>query len=249
MKPSGKLPEIDNSAALFLDFDGTLVPIAAHPENIEVPKQLPDLLIDLARALDGALALVSGRSVDNVDGHLGHSSLATAGEHGAQIRLPDGTIIAHAVGTLARELDEAQRSFAGHDKILIEPKSAGFAIHYRQAPELQGKVRTFMNDLVRSRSDLEVIDGKLVAELRARGVSKGAAIDEFMTRQPFRGRTPVFVGDDVTDEDGFRTVNALGGFSIKVGDGQTCAGLRIRTIEQVYAWLSSTRDRLLGCKT
>lgn len=244
MEPSPHLPTLNETVALFLDFDGTLVPFAGRPDDIRLPAILPQMLRDLSRALDGACALISGRSIDNIDRHLGYSCLAVAGEHGGQIRFPGGSVVSRASVSFSGELEEAQRTFENNPGIVIEPKSAGFAVHYRLAPDLQGDVRAFMKNVIERRPDLEVVDGKFVSELRSRGVSKAAAIRDFMARQPFEGRKPVFVGDDVTDEDGFRAVNALGGISIKVGDGKTCADYRVKTIDQVYKWLVSVRDQM-----
>jgi len=242
--PSPHLPAVDDRMALFLDFDGTLVPFAGHPDDIRLPTVLPDLLRDLSDALGGACALISGRSIDDIDRRLGYSRLAVAGEHGGQIRFPDGSVISRASVSFSAALKKARRAFRGHPGIVIEPKSAGFAVHYRQAPDLQGDVGAFMKNVIERRPDLEIIGGKFVFELRSRGVSKAAAIEEFMTRQPFEGRKPVFFGDDVTDEDGFRAVNALGGISIKVGDGRSCADLRAKTIDEVYEWLIAVRDHM-----
>lgn len=246
MDPTDNLPQIDETVALFLDFDGTLVPFADHPDEIQVPAPLPNLLKDLSAALGGALALVSGRSIADIDRHLACTDIAVAGEHGGQIRFPGGPVISAASASLQREQDQARRRFADSQGIVIEPKSAGLAIHYRRAPDLQEAVRTFMNDVIRTHTGLEIVEGKFVAELRLRGVSKGSAISEFMARQPFQNRRPVFVGDDVTDEDGFRTVNELDGISIKVGEEQTCADLRVKTVDDVYEWLLSVRDRIAG---
>ncbi|MCB1491033.1 MAG: trehalose-phosphatase [Rhodobiaceae bacterium] len=246
MTESPDLPRIDTFKALFLDFDGTLVPFAQEPDGIVVPTFLPGLLIDLAEALDGALALVSGRSIENIDRHLGGLPLAIAGEHGGQVRRAGGPVTVRAAASFGAELERARRTFSAIDGVLVETKAAGFAVHYRKAPAAMTAVTDVMNRMVEDRPDLELIHGKCVCELRTTGISKAGAINDFMHETPFSDRVPIFAGDDTTDEDGFRTVNALGGESVKVGEGETCARWRVGSVSQVHAWLTAERDRLAG---
>ena len=242
--PDRMLPEIDSMTALFLDFDGTLVPFAPEPDAIVVPDFLPDLLVDLSGALGGALALVSGRSIESIDRHIGRRELIVAGEHGAQWRSSGGQVQALATADFSEELQQTVQRFGETDGVLVETKAAGFAVHTRRAPSQRNAVDRFMRELVAGRKDLELVAGKAVCELRSVNVSKAVAIETMMQRQPFQGRHPVFVGDDVTDEDGFRAVAAMGGVGVKIGDGDTIAPVRLESVSEVHRWLQEVNDRL-----
>ena len=237
-----KLIPAANRLALFLDFDGTLVPFADTPESVIVPRDLPATLAAMSTRLDGALAIVTGRPAEQVDGFLNSAVAAVAGEHGATMRWPDGRTERLDLPEMQSELATAQTAIEAFDGVWIERKSAGFAVHYRLAPHQRETVRAFMTGVSAMRGDLHLLDGNHVFELRAAAANKGAAVRSFMHAPPFQNRVPVFVGDDTTDEDAFAAAQDLGGLGIKVGEGQTCARLRVADCAAVHAAL---RDLLV----
>lgn len=216
--------------AVFTDFDGTLVDIAQTPDGIAVPDDVPHMLEDVSRQLDGAFAIVSGRPIGDLDRWLDHVAVAAAGSHGAERRLADGSnqaIPADVTGNVREIAARLEQFVAAHKGLLLEAKPASVALHYRQLPEMAGESLAVMRTILEQVPGFSLIEGKMVIEARPQGTSKGAAILAFMEEAPFRGRTPVFFGDDVTDEDGFAAVQELGGVGIKVGEGDTIARLRI----------------------
>lgn len=203
--------------AFFLDVDGTLIDIAERPEAVVVPPGLSDTLMALAERADGALALVSGRSLASLDALFGADRFAAAGVHGADIRLAAGGP-SHPAPALDEDLRGALRAaaaaFAG---VFAEDKVHAVAIHYRASPEVAPALSRALTEVVGQRPGVEIMPGHCVFEVRQAGIDKGAAVDRFMAAPPFAGRRPVFIGDDVTDEAGFRAVNQAGGIAVAVG--------------------------------
>ena len=210
---------LEQAIALFLDFDGTLVEIAAEPGSLDVSADLGARLAASADRLDGRLALVSGRAIENLELHCGPLRLACAGSHGAALRAADGAIIQTAdplpTEVIAQVMDWAEETGADH-----EAKPHGAALHSRARPELEESCALFLEGLA-DRHGLAVKRGKMVAELVRRGADKAAAVRSFMARAPFAGAMPIFVGDDVTDEDGFAACEEAGGFGVIVGERQS----------------------------
>lgn len=235
-------PPIPHRPAVFLDFDGTLVNIAETPDAIIVSSDLVDLLGRVRSRVDGALAVVTGRRIMEIDHHLSPLILPTAGLHGIERRRDDGAgIIELAKSRQVHILrDRLERSALLENGVSLEDKGSGIAVHYRQAPEAGEAVKAALREAASDLEELHLIEGKMVVEAKRRDVNKGIAIGEFMELPPFVGRTPVFLGDDVTDEDGFRIVAALGGIAVKVGDGATDAPFRLDDSTRVMEWL----DRL-----
>ena len=232
--------------ALFLDFDGTLVDFAPRPDAVRTS---PDLVPALRRAADvlgGALAVVTGRPIAEIDHWLGAAVAAVAGLHGAERRSADGRVT--SVTGAPPSPDDAARvrtHFAGvaaaNDGVFFEDKGCAFALHFRAAPGAGGACVDAANAL--ESPAFEVLRGSAVVELRPRGVHKGSAIASFTAEPPFAGRTPVFVGDDVTDEDGFRAVNELGGVSVLAGPARpTAARHRLADVGSVLAWLRTVPE-------
>lgn len=215
------------ACALFLDFDGTLVDIAPEPGAVVVPCGLVPTLTSLQQYLGGAVAVVSGRPIREIDQYLAPLRLPVAGVHGAERRGADGDVdlaasyplqaVEQAAGELARQ----------HPQLLLEHKGTSLALHYRQAPHLEQLCLDVMQQAVAQSPGLALLRGKMVAEAKPVGASKGNAIEAFLREPPFAGRTPVFVGDDITDEVGFSTVQRLGGLGVKVGEGPTVAWQRL----------------------
>jgi trehalose 6-phosphate phosphatase len=226
-------------AALFLDFDGTLVELAETPDAIEVSSDLQPLLERLARRLGGRLAIVSGRPIEDLERHLAISGIAVSGSHGVELRLAGQALRAAEPPAGVAEARAAARRFAETAPgLLVEEKPAGVALHYRQAPDRAYSVGTFMA-AVAERTGLSLLHGKMVAELRPRGADKGAAIRAMMAEPPFAGARPVFVGDDITDEDGFQVASEMGGAGILVGPPRaTRAAWRLDDVPAVARWLT-----------
>jgi trehalose 6-phosphate phosphatase len=233
-------PPLHRDQALFLDFDGTLVEIAQSPSLVRVPAELPELLRELTSWLDGAVAVVSGRPLDELARMLAPFHGGIAGDHGLERRLGDGTVtrcLAH------HELDRFRPLVAGfaarHNGVLLEDKGGSLALHYRQSPALAARCRALVRRAAQaSNGALATIAGKMVVELIPQSAGKGRAIAGFLADPPFRGRLPVFVGDDITDEDGFAVVNRTGGVSVHVGGGATIAHHNLATVGDVLAWLT-----------
>ena len=233
------LPPLTPDTALFLDFDGTLVALASQPELVVVSPGLTSILAALFRQLNGALALVSGRRLLDLDGFLAPLLLPTAGEHGAQRRTSDGLLVSAPPADLRQVQQAAQGLLQRHPGLKLEQKNLALSLHYRHAPELENLCLQVMREAVARSTGLELMQGKLVIDVKPQGFSKGTAIAAFMTEAPFAGRTPLFAGDDVTDESGFAQVLHLGGITIKVGPGPTAARWRCDSTAQLAGWLQS----------
>jgi trehalose 6-phosphate phosphatase len=243
--PDLRLDEI----ALFLDVDGTLVEIEREPGAVHVPERLCCLLADLHEVGRGALALVSGRSLEQLDRLFSPLCLSAAGLHGLERRNlavgvfrrdPDRAVFAPARARLDRFAKE-------HPGVLLEDKGLTLALHYRKAPQVGKEAKELAQAVVAaSQGALVLLEGKMVLELKPPGSDKGAAIAAFMAEPPFRGRRPVFAGDDVTDEAGFATINRLGGVSIRIGaDARpTAARYGHRDVSSMQDWLQDLLDAI-----
>ena len=245
-------PALDRDSALLLDVDGTLLEIAPHPDRVEVPPGLPHLLDRLADQRDGALALVSGRPIADLDRLFQPWHGAAAGLHGIERRRPDGSRVhsradpanraaAAALDRLRPELLAIERQQPG---VWLEDKGRTLALHYRAAPEAGAAIRDRAERLLRELGDgLRLIPGKMVVEFQPRHHGKGGAIAAFMAELPFRGRVPVFLGDDTTDEEGFAEVNRRGGLSIRVGIplATSAAVRRLPSVTAALDWLRGER--------
>lgn len=231
--------------AIFTDFDGTLVEIAETPDAVDVPAELADQLERAARDFDHALAVITGREIADIDRFLSPLHLPVAGAHGAQRRRADGTVL---------QLDEATSAAADaiasaiaplldeHPELIFEPKDGAVALHFRQAPQLEEECLLAMQDAIANHPDFTLVPGKMVLEARPSGFDKGSALRAFMQEEPFAGRTPIFIGDDTTDEDAFRVAQELGGIGIKLGPGETIARMRIADVASVHALLQGLAD-------
>jgi len=204
--------------AFFFDVDGTLLDIAAKPDGVKVPSDLLQDLQKLHAATDGAVALVSGREIANLDTLFHPVTFPASGIHGAELRISSEGEIARSSQTLPAALREHLSALnAELPDLLIEDKGSAVAVHYRAAPELGPRTRQAIAELVAPFPDLGILAGHFVFEVKPTGHDKGSAVSRFMQDPPFADRTPVFIGDDVTDEAGFRAVLALGGTAISVG--------------------------------
>jgi trehalose 6-phosphate phosphatase len=233
------LPRITPDAALFLDFDGTLVALASEPDLVKVEPGLTSTLAALYAQLDGALALVSGRQLFDLDSFLAPLLLPAAGEHGAQRRSASGAMVSIPPADLHQVLQAAEDLLQRHPRLKLERKNLALSLHYRQAPELQALCLQAMHEAVARSTGVELMHGKFVIDVKPAGVSKGTAIAAFMAEAPFAGRMPIFAGDDVTDETGFEQVRRMGGKAIKVGPEPTGAQFRCASVADLAAWLHS----------
>ncbi len=237
-------PEAD--WAFFFDIDGTLLEIAPTPATVEVHADLPSLIAALHAFSGGAVSLLTGRAIADVDEFLPLPGIPIAGQHGSEFRSTGNMIRTSSVMTgdmeAARsELEQVTRRYPG---LLAEFKGNSIALHYRAVPRLGGHAHRLMRSVgARFLPELVIQKGKRVVELRPGSSDKGAALGKMMTTAPFKGRVPVFVGDDATDEAGFAVVNQLAGHSIKVGRGRTAARWRLRDVAAVRRWLQSAVDR------
>ena len=232
-------PDTLDGVALFLDFDGTLVELAETPDAIRVSPELPRLLALLEQRLEGRLAIVSGRAISDLDRYLSCRGLAVSGSHGLELRLSNGSLVPLAT---PRGLDDAReriKCFASASPgLLVEDKPFSIALHFRRAPEREANVIDFMRELAAA-TGLVVQQGKMVSELRPAGADKGDAVRAFMTEPPFTDARPVFVGDDMTDEDAFRAAAELGGGGVLVGPARPSAATwRLGDVAAVAGWLS-----------
>jgi trehalose 6-phosphate phosphatase len=234
-------PHLLSSASLFLDFDGTLVPLAPRPQDVSVAAWVIPTLQSLRQGLQGALAIVSGRPLSGIDAFLQPLVLAAAGCHGVERRNVSGRIELHESQPPPNVVACARELAARHGGLLLESKPSGLALHFRSSPELATMCR---EQLARALAeapgaalDWQLLDGHCVCELKQRSVSKGSAVRAYLAEAPFAGTLPVFVGDDVTDEDGIRAVQAAGGFGIRVGRGRSEARFRLADTDAVAAWL------------
>ena len=237
-------PPIDPSAhALFLDFDGTLAELVDDPNAVAIPATARDALIRLQRELSGALAIVSGRQVADLDRFLCPMEFAAAGVHGLERRAKPGA----AVETLAGPeiLDEVRHAVTEvveiNRRLNLEDKGMALVLHYRTAPDLKDVAEAAIERATRGRDDLVVMQGDNIVEVHPAGMDKGRALEAMMETAPFKGRVPIYAGDDTTDEFALKTVRRMGGLSIKVGVKESVAEYRLADVAAVHRWLEASR--------
>ena len=230
-------------AALFADLDGTLAAIEPHPDPVGPEPGRTELLAELSRVLNGRLAVVSGRSLDDLDRVLQGAVTSIGAVHGLVRRTADGRVQALAPHPgLAAALDDLRAFALLHAAVWIEDKRHAAAIHYRAAPDLAADVLDFATE-VAARRGLVLQPGRMVAELRSPGADKGATVAAFMTEPPFRGARPVFIGDDLTDEHGFAEAARLGGYGVLVGRSRaTAAAYRLPGVAAALGWLRASLE-------
>ena len=234
-------PELDrNRHALFLDFDGTFVDFAPEPDAIGLRPGSVDLLAAASRSLEGALALISGRRIADLDRFLAPLELPASGVHGQEFRPAPGDYrLRPPSPQLELARSRLRSAVAADDPLLLEDKGGALVLHSRKHPEQRDRASSLAREAVAELSDLHAVEGHAIVEIRQRGVTKAEAIRLFLGYPPFSSRLPVFAGDDTTDEDGFRAVQKAGGFGIKVGGGETEAAFRLAGVSEVHAWLAA----------
>jgi trehalose 6-phosphate phosphatase len=227
--------------ALFLDLDGTLVDIEERPHAVTASDTLRNLLRTLSAAMDGAVALITGRTLGEADRILGGALGYVAGVHGYEMQR--GAQIMRDTASLTPIAEAAAdiRALLQQHALpaLVEDKRASLALHYRHAPEAGAQLLQLANEIAAKRG-LRVMQGKMVVELVAGARTKGDALKLFMSEAPFRGRIPVKLGDDRTDEDAFAAANALGGFGVLIGmPRESLASYNLAGPSAVFDWLSA----------
>lgn len=236
------ISSFESSWALFLDVDGTLVDFVEQPDQLRADAGLVGILRGLYRWNEGALALVSGRTIASVDAIIEPLRLPVAGLHGYERRDAAGrvfreTLPERQLSTVRQRFQKLVALFPG---TFVEEKGPAIALHYRRAPSAAADVEKLASALEgRLPEPMCVQRGKMVLEIRSCDHSKGSAIEAFMDEPPFRDRTAVFLGDDTTDEYGFRWVNEHGGLSVKVGAGESTARFRMESVDRVLHWLEA----------
>jgi trehalose 6-phosphate phosphatase len=242
------LSAVDFPLALFLDVDGTLLDIADRPDRVAVPAGLVPALAEAERKLDGALALVSGREIDEIDRLFRPLKLRAAAVHGAELRFDPKAAPLPSPGTrelpdsLWNGLTNALTEFPG---TFAENKRYSFTVHYRLAPGAEASLREAVMRVVQGEPQIavEVMKARRAIELKAPGYDKGRAIAAFLSVPPFLGRTPISIGDDTTDEAGFTVVSARGGFAYSVGRRRLGARGVFARPSDVRDWLAEFAAR------
>ena len=225
--------------ALLLDVDGTLVDIAPTPTDVVVPPALLRVLGELTERAGGAVALVSGRMVETIDRLFAPLVTPAIGGHGAEMRIADGAAVLQRPFLLNDALKEKLHRLAETDpRILIEDKSHSMALHYRLAPEHEAFLKSSVNEIVADDDDIEVLAGKSVIDVKSKLFSKGSAVIELMACEPFAGRTPLFIGDDTTDESVFAILPELDGIGYSVGRSIEGASGTFGSPQDVREWLT-----------
>jgi trehalose 6-phosphate phosphatase len=235
------LPELTDPEhfAFFFDFDGTLADIAERPEEVTVTEATRAAIEALVKSTGSAVAIITGRDIASIDHFLAPVRLPVAGVHGLTRRDANGHLHQPEFDEQALEAIDASLTplVAREAGLLLERKVGAIALHYRQRPELEQECLEAMERAANGYPAIALRRGKMVIEAIGHAGNKGAAIGSFLQEAPFLGRTPVFAGDDLTDEDGFAYVNGRKGVSIKVGNGATRANYRVENREALLAWL------------
>jgi trehalose 6-phosphate phosphatase len=238
---TSSVPPASLEWCLFLDVDGTLIELTDTPYETRAGEDLKSLLNEVAERLGGAVALVSGRSIEFMDALFTPLRLPAAGLHGVERRNASGSM--RGASFHDSQLDRARVVFGelvqSHPGTLLEDKGRSIALHFRLAPQFEGAVRDAITAVAASLgTHYQVQGGSMMLEIKPSGFNKGAAVREFLQEPPFSGRTPVYVGDDITDLDGFRAVDVYAGIAIAVGD-RISAPYHLRDPAAVRAWLGT----------
>ncbi len=232
-------------AALFLDFDGTLVELAARPEMVRVNGRLATLLARLETCLSGRVAIISGRSIDSISALLGPLPIMIAGSHGLEVRGHDGNVSVPERPAALDRILPVMTDFANTKPgLLVEEKPFGAALHYRGAPDMQAASHALACALA-DESGLHVQTGKMMVELRVGGAHKGSALCRLMALPPMAGRRPIFLGDDDTDEPAMVAAADIGGAGILIGTPRpSAAHYRLPDVPATLAWLETACEEM-----
>lgn len=230
-------PKLTGDTALFLDFDGVLSEIVDDPDAARLTDERAAALVALAERLDGAVCLISGRSLPDLADRV-PEALWRAGGHGMDTAAPGAAAdaVTETPPSLLDRIETVLQDFPG---ARAEPKGPVVAVHYRATPEAGPALGEALRPAAEAEDGYSLHGGKMVWEFKPAGRDKGRALTRMMEQPPFKGRLPVMVGDDVTDEDGFGAAHALGGLAVKVGEGETRADYRLSSVAEVWDWLAA----------
>jgi trehalose 6-phosphate phosphatase len=241
------LPRIAVETALFLDFDGTLADLCACPADVQIGRGIIDTVAALQRLQSGALAIVSGRTIDDLDRRLAPLRVNAAGMHGAEVRLGDGAIVwdRQIPPMASRQLTDVVTTLTPmiqlNPGLQLEHKPLALALHYRRSPELAALCWQAAQAAIRDVAGFEVRPGKMVVEILPASIDKGTAIRRFMASPPFKGRQPVFAGDDIADEAAIEAVQRMGGIGIRIVDDPSTPTRAMRVVSAAHIvrdWLT-----------
>lgn len=237
-------PQLPRPAALFLDMDGVLAPLAETPDAVVPHPERTAALRAVTERLDGRVAIISGRTIAEIDRIAEAATASASGVHGLERRRADGVLHRAEAAPAVRDAVAAFEVFAGaRPGIIVEDKGVSAGLHYRGAPAEAAAALALARRLA-DETGLTLQAGNLVVELKTPGSSKGTALTAFMQEPPFAGAVPVMLGDDLTDEDGFRAAEALGGFGVLVGPvRETAARYGLPDVVAVLAWLNTVEER------
>lgn len=229
--------------ALFLDMDGVLAPLAATPDAVVPDARRTAVIRDLAERLNGRVAIISGRTIAEIDRIAESAAASASGVHGLERRRADGSLDRAEADPAVRDAVAAFHDFARtRPGMIVEDKAVSAGLHYRQAQD-QSEVVVALAERLAGETGLTLQAGHLVVELKTPGTDKGTALTAFMAEAPFAGAVPVMLGDDLTDEDGFRAAAALGGFGVLVGAPRaTAARYGLPDVDAVLAWLDAVEE-------
>lgn len=233
--------------AILLDIDGTIVDIAPSPRQVWVPADLRKTLTRLVELTGGAVALVSGRTINDIDLMFSPLQLAAIGVHGAEMRVRGDADVQARIAPLSKDLKRKLATVAELGPgILVEDKGYSLALHYRLAPEKGREVLEAITTICSNAADepLEILPGKLVVDVKPAAINKGSAVNDLMKYPPFVGRRPIFVGDDTTDIPVFAVIPKFGGHAYSVGGIIADVDGHFETPELVRSWLARIAEGL-----
>lgn len=233
-------PVVADGIALFLDMDGVLAPMAPTPDAVVPTARRTAALKAVEARLSGRVAIVSGRTLAEIDRISDHALMSGSGVHGLERRLKDGSIRRKTADAGVAEAMKAFEAFAAvRPGVIVEDKGVSVGLHYRQAPDEARAAKALAAEL-QSETGLTLQPGHMVLELKTPGADKGTAVTAFMQEPPFNGAVPVMLGDDLTDEYGFEAAAALGGYGVLVGpERETAARYRLDDVDAVLTWLEA----------
>ena len=229
-------PPLTAADALFLDFDGTLAPIQRDPDTVQLPSGLADILSALKHRFAGAIAIVSGRDLDDLSQRV-PTEFWRYGNHGLRVAGPGQTKSAMPSPAPDEMVEQIRSALAAHAGARLERKGPVLAVHYREVPTAGEALLHAMRTIIAAFDGYSVQHGKMVLEAKPKSANKGVALQKAMMEAPFAGRRPVMIGDDTTDEDAFSAALALGGLAIKVGEGDSVAPYRLASPGDVHQFL------------
>ena len=238
--------DLDKNIALFLDVDGTLMEFSENYKEVKADKELLYNLSQIQFLIKDSIALISGRTIIDLDNIFFPLQLPAAGQHGLERRKWNGIIEVLTKINLPKKFLSHLKNFKEKNYgLILENKEKSIAIHFRKAPSLENKIEKYVSHLLEGEKNFHFIKGNKVIEIKPKFFNKGTAISNFMNEVPFIKRLPIFIGDDTTDEDGFKYINSVQGISVKVGEStNSSARYELKSVSEVNYWLNQLRIQL-----